>query len=99
MEIKKELQGDNLTISLQGRLDAITSPDLDKVIQTDLNGITALTFDFAELDYVASAGLRVLLMAQKKMNKQGDMKIINVCDDVKDVFEMTGFLDFLNVEE
>jgi len=99
MEIKKEQNGENLKISLIGRLDAVTAINLDKVVQNDLTGIKDLVMDFKELVYVASAGLRVLLMAQKKMNKQGNMKIINVSDDVKDVFDMTGFLDFLNIEE
>ncbi len=99
MEIKKEQNGENLKISLIGRLDAVTATNLDKVVQNDLTGIKNLVMDFKELVYVASAGLRVLLMAQKKMNKQGSMKIINVSDDVKDVFDMTGFLDFLNIEE
>ena len=99
MEIKKEKNGENLKISLIGRLDAVTATNLDKVVQNDLTGIKNLVMDFKELVYVASAGLRVLLMAQKKMNKQGSMKIINVSDDVKDVFDMTGFLDFLNIEE
>ena len=99
MEIKKEQNGENLKLSLIGRLDAVTATNLDKVVQNDLTGIKDLVMDFKELVYVASAGLRVLLMAQKKMNKQGSMKIINVSDDVKDVFDMTGFLDFLNIEE
>ena len=99
MEIKKEQNGEILKISLIGRLDAVTATNLDKVVQNDLTGIKDLVMDFKELVYVASAGLRVLLMAQKKMNKQGNMKIINVSDDVKDVFDMTGFLDFLNIEE
>ncbi|MBQ3853349.1 MAG: STAS domain-containing protein [Anaerovibrio sp.] len=99
MEIKKEQNGENLKISLIGRLDAVTATNLDKVVQNDLTDIKDLVMDFKELVYVASAGLRVLLMAQKKMNKQGNMKIINVSDDVKDVFDMTGFLDFLNIEE
>ena len=99
MEIKKEQNGENLKISLIGRLDAVTATNLDKVVQNDLTGIKDLVMDFKELVYVASAGLRVLLMAQKKMNKQGSMKIINGSDDIKDVFDMTGFLDFLNIEE
>lgn len=98
MEIKKEVNGSIMTLGLVGRLDAVTAPDLDKVVQNDLNGITELTFDFSELVYVASAGLRVLLLAQKRMKKQGSMKLIHVSDDVKDVLEMTGFVDFLTIE-
>ncbi len=99
MEIKKEQNGSSLTLALTGRLDAVSAPDLDKVVQSDLEGITELTFDFAELVYVASAGLRVLLLAQKRMKKQGMMKLIHVNSDVKDVLEMTGFIDFLTIED
>ena len=99
MEIKKELEGSKLTLALVGRLDAVTSPDLDKVIQKDLTDITDLVFDMKELVYVASAGLRVLLVAQKRMKKQGNMKLIHVSKDVKEVLEMTGFIDFLTVED
>lgn len=99
MEIKKEQNGDALKLTLIGRLDAVTAADLDKVVQNELTGVKDLTMDFQELVYVASAGLRVLLMAQKKMNKQGVMTIIHVSDEVKDVFDMTGFLDFLNIED
>ena len=99
MEIKKEQNGPVLKISLSGRLDAVTAPDLDKVVQNDLAGVTELTLDFTELVYVASAGLRVLLLAQKRMKKQGFMKLTHVNKDVKDVLEMTGFIDFLTIED
>ena len=99
MEIKKELNGTALTLFLSGRLDAVTAPDLDKVVQNDLTGITDLTLDFSELVYVASAGLRVLLLAQKRMKKQGPMKVTHVCDDVYEVLDITGLLDFLTVEK
>jgi len=99
MEIKKEQNGSVLKILLSGRLDAVTAPELDKVVQNDLAGITDLTLDFSELVYVASAGLRVLLLAQKRMKKQGSMKLIHVSKDVKDVFDMTGFIDFLTIED
>ncbi|WP_407397794.1 STAS domain-containing protein [Anaerovibrio sp.] len=97
MEIKKELNGNKLKISLEGRLDAVSAGDLDKVVQSDLNEVEELTFDFANLDFVASAGLRVLLVAQKRMNKQGTMKIFHVNEDVMDVLEMTGFSNFLDI--
>ena len=77
----------------------MTAPDLDKVVQNELTGITELTMDFSELVYVASAGLRVLLLAQKRMKKQGSMKLTHVSADVKDVLEMTGFVDFLTIED
>lgn len=99
MEIKKEQNGPVLKISLSGRLDAVTAPDLDKVVQNELAGITELTLDFTDLVYVASAGLRVLLLAQKRMKKQGFMKLTHVNKDVKDVLEMTGFIDFLTIED
>ncbi len=99
MEIKKEQNGPVLKISLSGRLDAVTAPDLDKVVQNELTGVTELTLDFTDLVYVASAGLRVLLLAQKRMKKQGFMKLTHVNKDVKDVLEMTGFIDFLTIED
>ena len=99
MEIKKEQNGPVLKISLSGRLDAVTAPDLDKVVQNELAGVTELTLDFTDLVYVASAGLRVLLLAQKRMKKQGFMKLTPVNKDVKDVLEMTGFIDFLTIED
>ena len=98
MEIQKELQGNKLNISLIGRLDAVTASQLDKVIQTKLTGIEELNFDFSKLTFVASAGLRILLVAQKRMNKQGSMKIHHVNDDVMEVLEMTGFSNFLDIE-
>ena len=99
MEIKKEQNGPVLKISLSGRLDAVTAPDLDKVVQNELAGVTELTLDFTDLVYVASAGLRVLLLAQKRMKKQGPMKVTHVCDDVYEVLDITGLLDFLTVEK
>ncbi len=98
MEIKKEKDGSNLTIYIEGRLDATTAPQLDKEITSSLDGITNLVFDFSKLVYIASAGLRTLLVAQKRMKKQGTMKLVNVNKDVNDVLEMTGFVDFLTIE-
>ncbi len=98
MEIKKEQSGSNLTIYIEGRLDATTAPQLDKEITSSLDGITNLVFDFSKLVYIASAGLRTLLVAQKRMKKQGTMKLVNVNKDVNDVLEMTGFVDFLTIE-
>lgn len=99
MEIRKEQNGDTLEIYLSGRLDAVTSQDLDKVISGSLDGIKDLVFDLKDLSYIASAGLRSLLVAQKRMKKQGSMKLRNVSRDVRDVLEMTGFIDFLMIEE
>ena len=98
MNIEKKLEGQTLSIALEGRLDTTTSPDLEEVLASSLDGVTALVFDFGKLDYLSSAGLRVLLSAQKRMNKQGSMKLVHVNDAVKEVFEITGFADFLTIE-
>ncbi len=98
MNIEKKLEGQTLSIALEGRLDTTTSPDLEEVLASSLDGVTALVFDFGKLDYLSSAGLRVLLSAQKRMNKQGSMKLVHVNDAVKEVFDITGFADFLTVE-
>ena len=98
MTISKTLEGNNLTLALEGRLDTTTSPDLEETLGASLDGVTALVFDFTKLDYLSSAGLRVLLSAQKRMNKQGSMKLVHVNDAVKEVFEITGFADFLTIE-
>lgn len=99
MEIIKNAAGDKLTLEIVGRLDAATAPQLEKELNASLTGVKSLTFDFSKLEYIASAGLRVLLVAQKRMNKQGDMVIRNVKEEVNEVLEMTGFSDFLNIEE
>ena len=99
MEIKKNLSGDALTVEIIGRLDASTAPQLEKELNTSLNSVKSLVLDFKQLEYIASAGLRVLLVAQKRMNKQGSMIIKNVSEDVKEVLDMTGFINFLNIEE
>lgn len=98
MEINKNQNGTNLVIALEGRLDTTTAPMLEAQLKTDLDGITELSFDFAKLEYISSAGLRVLLAAQKVMNKQGSMVIKNVCEEIMDVFEITGFSSFLVIE-
>ena len=99
MEIKKNQSVDSLTIEIIGRLDAATAPQLEKELKSSLECIKNLTLDFSQLEYIASAGLRVLLVAQKRMNKQGSMKIKNVSNEVKEVLDMTGFIDFLNIED
>ena len=98
MNINKIKNGEGLTIALEGRLDTTTAPQLDDTVKTDLNGVTKLSFDFAQLEYISSAGLRVLLSAQKVMNKQGIMVVKNVSDEVKEIFEVTGFSDILTIE-
>lgn len=98
MTINKKLNGTELTLEVVGRLDTVTAPELEAVLKSSLSGITKLIFDFASLEYVSSAGLRVLLSAQKAMNKQGVMVIQNVCETVMEVFEITGFSDILTIE-
>lgn len=97
-EIKKEDNGTSLKLALVGRLDTTTVTILEEELQKSLDGVTDLTFDFTSLEYISSAGLRVLLSAQKRMNKQGDMKIVNVCEAVMEVFEITGFVDILTIQ-
>ena len=94
MTITKQSNGGNLTLALEGRLDTGTAPQLD----ASLGGVTALTLDMERLQYVSSAGLRVVLAAQKQMNRQGRMTVRHVCADIMEVFEMTGFVDILDIE-
>ena len=96
IEIKKN-QNETI-IEVEGRLDTITAPALDKTINEDIGDTKNLVLDVKGMEYISSAGLRVLLSAQKKMQKIGSMKVINVCDDVMEVFEMTGFADILVIE-
>ena len=98
MTIKKNLNGSTLCIALEGRLDTTTAPELENELKVSLNGVTELILDFEKLDYISSAGLRVLLSAQKIMTKQGSMKIIHVNEMVMEVFEVTGFADILTIE-
>jgi anti-sigma B factor antagonist len=96
LEIKKTV--DKIVLEVTGRLDTITAPALEKTINENLGEIKSLILDFKCLEYISSAGLRVLLGAQKKMQQIGEMKLINVCEEVMDVFEMTGFADILTIE-
>ena len=96
IEIKKN--ANETTISVVGRLDTITAPVLEQTIGEQIDGTTSLILDFAGLEYISSAGLRVLLGTQKKMQKIGSMKLIGVCESVMEVFEMTGFADILVIE-
>lgn len=98
LNIEKKSEGKNLTIELTGRLDTTTAPDLEKEVKGNIEGVESLVFDFNALEYISSAGLRVLLSAQKIMNKQGEMVVKNVSDDLKEIFEITGFSDILNIE-
>lgn len=97
MTIDKALTGSTLTVTLDGRLDTITSPDLEQSL-SDLTGVAHLVLDFAKISYVSSAGLRVLLALQKRMAKQGDMVVRHVDKMVMEVLEMSGFVDILTIE-
>ena len=97
MEIKKDVNGTKCTIALEGRLDTTTAPQLEAELKNSLNGITELLFDLEKLEYVSSAGLRVLLSAQKVMNAQGSMTITNVVPEIMEVFEITGFTEILHI--
>ena len=97
MTIGKHRDGSALTLAPEGRLDTITSPELEKVFKESLDGVSELTLDFGKLDYISSAGLRVLLAAQKIMNRQGRMKIVRVNEIVREVFDVTGFSDILTI--
>lgn len=97
MNITKTKTESTLNIALEGRLDTTTAPELEVVIRSELEGITSLCIDMKELQYISSAGLRVLLAAQKIMNKQGSMEIVNANDEIKEVFDVTGFMDILTV--
>lgn len=99
MEITKDLNGTTLTMVVSGRLDASNAQDLTNELNASLDGVKDLIFDFTNLKYVASAGLRALLMAQKRMNKQGSMTIKHVDEAVMEVLEMTGFADLMNIEQ
>lgn len=95
MTINKEKNDSALSLALEGRLDTTTAPQLEAELKDSLDGITDLTLDFQQLEYISSAGLRVLLAAQKVMNKQGTMVIKNAGSDIMEVFEITGFSDIL----
>ena len=98
MTIQTIKNEDALTVSVTGRLDTTTSPELDEELKKSLDGIRDLTMDLEGLEYISSAGLRILLSTQKTMNQQGTMKLINVSSRVMDVFEVTGFADILTIE-
>lgn len=97
MEIGIERNGSTLEIKLTDRLDTVTSPQLEEKLKEELEGVTNLQFNFAELEYISSAGLRVLLTASKRMKKQGKMEIRNVNEEVMEVFIITGFADILTI--
>lgn len=97
MIISQESNGGKLTIALSGRLDTTTAPELEETLKNALDGVTELEMDLKALEYISSAGLRVLLSAQKVMNKQGSMVVLNANESITEVFEVTGFTDILTV--
>ena len=98
MNIIKNKDGNKLSLALEGRLDTTTAPQLEAELKPSMDGITELDLDFEKLEYLSSAGLRVLLAAQKVMNKQGSMVIRHVNETIHEVFEVTGFIDILTIE-
>ena len=98
MTIEKTLNGTELTIAITGRLDTTTAPQLEAEFKQNIAGVEKLVLDFAALEYLSSAGLRVLLAAQKVMNKQGEMIVKNVNETINEIFEVTGFVDILTIE-
>ena len=98
LNISKTAENNTLTLALEGRLDTVTAPQLESELKASLEGVTALSMDLAKLEYISSAGLRVLLSAQKQMNKQGEMKVINAGETIMEIFEVTGFSDILTIE-
>ncbi|MDO4989386.1 MAG: STAS domain-containing protein [Eubacteriales bacterium] len=98
MNIVKTQNNQSLTIALEGRLDTTTAPQLETELKASLNGVEQLVIDMEKLDYISSAGLRVLLAAQKQMSRQGSMKVIHVNESIMEIFEVTGFSDILTIE-
>lgn len=98
MEIIKNKNNDELTVKVTGRLDSAGAPELEESLKADLENLKSLVFDFVELDYISSAGLRVLLSCQKVMNKNGKMVVRNVNQSIKEIFDITGFADILTIE-
>lgn len=98
MKVTLDKNGSSLNVCVYGRLDTTTAPELEKSLSSQLGGVESLALDFAQLEYISSAGLRVLLGAQKTMNRQGSMTIRNVNADIMEIFEITGFADILTIE-
>ncbi len=98
LNINKVKDGTTLTISIEGRLDTTTAPQLENVVNAEIEGVSELIYDLKALDYISSAGLRVLLSSQKVMNKQGSMIVKNVSEEVLEIFEVTVFSDIFNIE-
>ena len=98
LNIHQSIENGKAAFALEGRLDTNTSPELEKELRETLPGVSALELDFENLDYISSAGLRVLLSAQKLMSRQGEMKVTHVNETIMEIFEVTGFTDILTIE-
>ena len=98
MQIQIQKEGTSCTLTLSGRLDTITAPELEQTLDAHIGDVTELIFDLQDLTYTSSAGLRIFLKAQKQMNRQGSMKLLHVCPDVLEIFAITGFTEFLTIE-
>ncbi|HCJ40571.1 STAS domain-containing protein [uncultured Ruminococcus sp.] len=98
MNVDMKRNGTELTVAVEGRIDTLTAPELEEKLEPELEDVERLIFDFAELKYISSAGLRVLLSSMKVMDEQGEMIVRNVNSDIMDIFEVTGFADLLNIE-
>ncbi len=97
LAIGKTIENEKAVLAPEGRLDTVTAPEMEAVLKEVLPGVKSLTLDLAKLEYISSAGLRVLLSAQKVMNRQGEMKVTNVNETIMEIFEVTGFSDILNI--
>ncbi len=98
LNIQKSVEDSHAVVALEGRLDTVTAPELEKELKEFLSGVSSLVLDLKCLDYISSAGLRVLLSTQKTMNRQGEMKLIHVNETIMEIFEVTGFSDILTIE-
>ena len=98
MNLTKKTNDTELPIAIEGRVDTVTSPELEKMIQASVEGMETLVIDMANVEYISSAGLRVLLSAHKLMAKKGGMKVKNAGEDIMEIFEVTGFSDILDIE-
>jgi len=97
LNLEKTLENGAAVFALEGRLDTVTAPELEQALKEALDGVNELTLDFEKLEYISSAGLRVLLSAQKTMSKQGEMKVVHVNEAIMEIFEVTGFSDILTI--
>ena len=98
LNIIKKIENTSAVFALEGRLDTVTAPELEAALKEVLNGLTELTLDFEKLEYISSAGLRVLLSTQKTMTKQGVMRVTHVNETIMEIFEVTGFIDIITIE-